>query len=275
MRQVFLTIGLALGLVALSATPAFAQTIVVDNFNLPAQGPGGTDYLTVGGGSGASGSFVQTGVDAIGGSRVYYGQKTNSDPATLQLGINSTQAFRFVENPVTAGRAKLLYGYTAVNNASLDANNYTTGHTLANLNLNVGLLNGVFLDYSLGGNGSTGTITVSLISGSEGTPQVASVTLPIVSTGFTTLAFAGPAFLANNPNLNFGDIDQIVVSMDGIPGGVNAGIDNIRFAAVPEPTVMAFGALGAAGLGGVVYRTVKSRRRRRKVAKGGQAAKKS
>lgn len=268
MRRFLLLMSLALGLVASTATPAHAQ-VIIDNFTLPTQGPGGTDYLTIAGSAGSSNNFVQPSVDALGGTRVYYAQKTNNDASTIQVGIGNSQAFRFVANPVATGRAKLLYGYSAVNNASLDANNYTGGHTLANLNLDVSGngLSQVLLNYSLGGNASTGTITVTLISNSEGSQQVASVTLPIVSTGNTTLAFNQPAFVANNPNISFADIDQIVVSLDGTPGGVNVGIDDIRIAAIPEPTALALGAVGVAGLGATVYRKVTTSRRRRKAAK--------
>jgi len=273
MRRFLVTLGLALGFLASNATPAFAQ-INIDNFSQPVQGPGGTDYLTIAGGVGASNAFVQSGTDAVGGTRVYYGQKTNADPAVLQLGIGGNQAFRFIQNPVTAGRVKLLYGYSAVNISSLDSNNYTSGHTLANLNIDASGfgLSTLNLDYSLGGNASTGTITVTLLSGSEGTSEQASVTLPVVSTGFSTLAFNQGAFVANNPNIDFGDIDQVVVSMDGLPGGVNASIDNIRIVAVPEPTVIALGAIGVAGLGATVHRKLRSRRRRRRVAKRPQMA---
>jgi len=248
-------------MLAFVAGPALGQT-TIDNFTLPTSGPGGNDYLTVTGGLGASASFVQPGVDAIGGTRVYYGQKTNSDPASFQLGITSTQEYRQVSNPVTAGRSKLLYGYSAVNNASLDANNYTAGHTFNSLNLNVTGTQGVTLNYGLGGNASTGTITVTLISGTGGSQQVSSVTLPIVSSGSTNLLFPTASFVANNPAINFGDIDQIVVSMDGVPQGTNASMDAIQFAAVPEPSSIALLGLTAVGCtAGMYFRKLRRKRR--------------
>lgn len=255
MRKVMMTALLAVGVAVLTSSPAQAQ-LVIDNFQLPDQtsAPGGTDYLTVSGGLGSSGSFVQTGTDAIGGTRVYYGIKTNSDPATFQLGINSSQAFRQVANPVTAGNSKLLYGYSAVNNAALDANNYTSGaHTFSSLNLNVTGTTGLALTYSLGGSASTGTITATLISGTSGSQQVANASLPIVSTSGSPLLFTSGSFFASNPSLNFGDIDQIVLSVNGVPAGTNFGMDNIRFAAVPEPTSLAMLAITALGVAGVAF----------------------
>src|SRR5689334_3956081 len=136
MRRLTLVMGIALSMVAFTGAPALGQTII-DNFSLPVQPAGGTDYLTVTGPIGSSGTFVQSGVDALGGTRIYYGQKTNSDTASFQLGITGTQEYRQVANPVVSGRSKLLYGYSAVNTASLDADNYTAGHTLNNLNLNM------------------------------------------------------------------------------------------------------------------------------------------
>lgn len=235
MRKIAITLGLVLGTMVWTG-PAHGQ-LIVDNFSLPVQGPGGTDYLTVSGGPGTSGSFVQTSVDALGGIRVYYGIKTNSDAATFQLGISSNQEYRQVANPVASGNSKLLYGYSAVSNASLDANNYTAGHTFNSLNLNVTGTTGLAMEYALGGNASTGTVIATLISGtSGGTQQVANSSLPIVSASNATLLFTSASFLANNPNLNFGDIDQIVLSINGVPAGTNFSADNIRFAAVPEPT---------------------------------------
>jgi len=255
MRKFILTLGLAI----LTAAPAVAQTTVIDIFNLPTQGVGGTDYLTVNSGSDF---FVQSGVDAIGGTRVYYGQKFNGNNP-VQLGLNNTQSFRFVENPVSQGRAKLLYGYSAVNVTSLDSNDYLTGHTLSRLNANVSTANGVFLDYASGG---TATITVTLISGSEGAAQQASVTLP-APVGLTTLFFPKAAFTANNPSLNLSDVDEVIVSLDGLPTSLTTSLDNIMFATVPEPTVIAMGGIGFVGVGGVVARTVQLRRRRRRLAK--------
>jgi len=257
---------LALTLAICTAVPAFAQTTVIDNFNSPGQPAGGTDYLTV---STGSDNFVQGGVDAIGGTRIYYGQKFSGNNP-IQLGLSATQSFRFVENPVSQGRAKLLYGYSAVNTASLDANNYTTGHTLASLNANVSTASGFLMDY---GSGGTATVTVTLISGSEGSQQVASVTLP-GPVGLTTLFFPNAAFLANNPSLNLTDIDQVVVSLDGLPGSVNTSLDNLMFSTVPEPAVLAMGGFGFVGLGTMVYRTVTARRRSRKLAKLAKMAKK-
>jgi hypothetical protein len=258
MRKSLLIFGVALAFLAVSAPTSLAQ--VVDNFQAPDQGGGGgTDYLTV---NTSSSTFVQGGVDAIGGTRVYYGQRI-SGTDSIQLGISGTQMFRMVQNPVSQGRAKLLYGYSAVNTASLDANNYTSGHTLANLNANVSASDGLLLDF---GSGGTATITVTLISGSEGTAQVANVTLPAVA-GSNTLLFPNLAFLANNPNINFSDIDQVVVSLDGLPNSTNAALDNIFFAAVPEPAVLAMGSLGFVGVSAMVYRRVTTRRRRREMAK--------
>jgi len=262
MRKFTFVAGLALSMLAFAGGPALGQT-TIDNFSLPAQPAGGTDYVTISGGLGASGSLVQSGVDAIGGTRVYYAQKTNSDPASFQVGLNSTQEFRQVANPVTAGRSKLLYGYSAVNNASLDANNYTAGHTFSNLNLNVTGTTGVRLNYGLGGNASTGTITVTLISGTGISQQVSNVTLPIVSAGNALLTFPTASFVVNNPAINFGDIDQIVVSMDGVPQGTNASMDNIQFAAVPEPGSIALLGLTAIGCTtGMYFRKLRRSKRR-------------
>jgi len=243
MRKFSLAMGLALSMVALTSGTALAQT-TIDNFQLPGPQPvGGTDYLSISGGLGATGNFVQPGVDAIGGTRVYFGQITNTDNASLQLGITNTQEFRHVENPVVSGRSKLLYGYSSVDNTAIAANNYTAGtNGFASLNRNVFGSQGVALDYALGG-GSTGTITVTLISGTGGTQQVGSVTLPIVSSAFTPLLFPAAGFGA----VNFADIDQIIVSIDGLPGGVNASLDNIRFVGVPEPTSIALLSVTAIG----------------------------
>jgi len=257
MRKFSLVMGFALSVIALTGGTALAQT-TIDNFQVPnPQPPGGTDYLTVVGGSGSSANFVQSGVDAVGGTRVYYGQKTNSDPASLQLGINNNNEYRQVENPVVAGRSKLLYGYSNVSNAALDVNDYTNAaHTFASLNLNVAGSQGVSLNYGLGGGGSTGTITVTLISGTgSGSQAQASVTLPIVSTGSATLLFPGALFTG----VNFADIDQIVVSLDGVPPGVNASMDNITFVGVPEPASLAL--LGVTAVGCTTGFYVRNRKR--------------
>jgi len=219
-----------------------AQT-VIDNFSQPPQPPGGTFYLVVTGANGTSATTTQSGVDAIGGTRIYYGQKlAGATTDSILLGISGgPQAYEQFSTPGGAGRSKLLYGYSAVNTANLDANNYTTGHTFASLNLNASTGGGVALDYSLG-SGDTGTITVTLISGTTGgTQQVSSVQLPIVTTPGSPLLFTNAAFLASNPSLNLGDIDQIVVSVDGVNAGVNFTMDNIRLAAaaVPEPASIA------------------------------------
>jgi hypothetical protein len=251
MRRLSVSCGIALCFLALTGIRADAQ-VVIDNFSLPVQGGGGSDYVTIAGPAGTSASFVQPGVDAIGGTRVYYGIKTNNDTNTIQLGISSNQAYRQVANPVASGDSKLLYGYSAVSNASLDADNYIAGHTFNSLNANVTGTTGVSLNYALGGAGSTGTITVTLISGTGGSQQLADVTLPIVSTGNGSLLFSTAAFLADNPNLNFADIDQVIVSLDGTPAGVNASLDNIRFAAVPEPASLMMLGMTVAG-GTMVY----------------------
>lgn len=262
MRRFLIPMGLALSMLVPVVAPAHGQTII-DNFSLPIQSGGGTDYLTISGGLGSSGSFVQTSVDAVGGTRVYYGIKTNSDPATLQLGITNTQEYRQVANPVTAGNSKLLYGYSAVSNASLDANDYVTSQTFNSLNLNVTGTTGVAMTYGLGGGASTGTITVTLISGTTGgTQQLANVTLPIVSGSNVPLLFTSAAFLANNASLNFGDIDQIVVSVNGVPAGTNFSMDNVTFAAIPEPTSLTMLGL-TAFVGAAGYYTRHRRRVRR------------
>lgn len=256
-----ITMGLALSVIVFTGGQALGQTII-DNFSLPAQGGSGTDYLTITGGIGSSGNFVQTGIDAIGGTRVYYGIKTNNDTAALQLGITSTHEYRQVANPVTAGNSKLLYGYSAVNTASLDANDYVTGQTFSSLNLGVTGTTGVSMVYSLGGTASTGTIIVTLISGTnEASQQLASVSLPIVSASNAPLLFSSGAFLANNGSLNFGDIDQIVVSINGVPDGVNLSADNITFAAVPEPTSLAMLGLTTVAGGTAFYYRKRHRRR--------------
>jgi len=255
-------LALALTAFGFAAAPVQAQT-VIDNFSLPVQPPGGTDYLTISGGLGSSGSTVQTGVDALGGTRVYYGIKTNSDLAAFQLGIGATQEYRQVANPVTAGNSKLLYGYSAVSTASLDANNYTAGHTFASLNRNVTGTTGVSMVYGLGGAAATGTIVVTLISGTGGSQQIANATLPIVSAGNAPLLFTAGSFLANNPSLNFGDIDQVVISVNGVPAGTNFSLDNITFAAVPEPTSLALLGTTMAAAAGLGWRRARSRRQGR------------
>jgi len=263
MRKLTLAMGLTLGLVACMGSPATAQTII-DNFSQPVQPPGGTDYLTITGPLGSAGTFVQTGVDAIGGTRVYYGQKTNADAASLQLGITSTQEYRQIANPVVSGRSKLLYGYSAVNTASLNADNYTAGHTLSNLNLNASGGSGIRLNYALGGVGSTGSITVTVISGSESSQQVSSVTLPIVSSAGSLLVFPNLAFQAANPSINLADVDQIVVSLNGTPAGVNASIDNIQVSAVPEPASILL--LGVTAVGCTAGYYVRNRKARKRLA---------
>jgi len=262
MRKLTMTAVFALSLVAFTGSPVQAQ-LVIDNFSLPVQPPGGTDYLTITGGTGSSNNFVQSSVDAIGGTRVYYGIKTNSDPAAFQLGISSTQEYRQVANPVTAGNSKLLYGYSAVSTASLDANNYTSGHTFNSLSQNVTGTTGLALNYGLGGSASTGTITVTLISGTGTSQQISNVTLPIVSASSANLLFTSGAFLANNPSFSFGDVDQIVVSVNGVPAGTNFSLDNIRFAAVPEPTSLVMLGLTAVACGAGSYVRRKNSGKRR------------
>jgi len=268
MRKVLLLL-ITLGGSVLAPAVASAQ-ITIDNFSLPVQPPSGTDYLIVSGTGIVSGATVQPTVDAIGGTRVYYAQKTNTTATTgtVLTGLTGTQAYRQGTAPNTAGRSKLLYGYSAVSTAALDVNNYTGGHTLANMNQNFSSLGSVALDYSLGGSGSTGTISVTLISGSEGTAQVATATLPITTATNATINFTRASFLASNAALNFADIDQIVVSLDGTPLGVNATIDNIRVstAAIPEPTSIAMMGLtvGACASGYYLKRRRKGTYRRRR-----------
>jgi len=241
----------ALGVMVLMGTGGFAYCQTnVDTFSLPVQPMGGTDYITLGGGIGESATFIQGGTDAIGGIRGYYAQKTNADTASFQVGMTENQKFRQVANPVTSGRSKLLYGYSALSASSLDANNYVAGQTFASLNLNVNqsAFNSFSLDYSLGGVGQTGQVTVTFISGTGGSQQIANAVLPIFSNINTTLTLPFATFLANNPSINFSDIDQIVVSLDGVPAGVNAALDNFRFnaVAVPEPASLALmGGTGA------------------------------
>jgi len=263
-------LGLFTAVAAMVLTPCVGVAqITVDNFSLPVQPVGGTDYVIASGTGVVSNTFTQSSVDAIGGTRIYYAQKTNISATSGSVldGLSGTQTFRQNTAPNAAGRSKLLYGYSAVNTASLDANNYVSGHTFASLNLNASTGGGVALDYSLGGSGSTGSITVTLISGTGGSQQVSNVTLPIVTTGGSTLTFTNAAFLTNNGLLNLSDIDQVVVSLDGAPAGVNATIDNVRFfgASVPEPTSIALIGLsiGACASGYYVKRRKLLRRRRR------------
>jgi hypothetical protein len=245
MRKMRLVLIAILGL-----TPGLAYgQVMIDSFALPVQPTGGTDYLMVGGAMGSAASLVQGGVDAIAGTRVYYAQKTNTDPSAVMVGINDNQMYRQILPAVVAGRSKLLYGYSAVSTPALSVDDYTTGHTFNNLNLNVSLSPALVLDYALGGNAAVGMLVVTVISGREGAVQQASVSLPIVPTAHATLNFTQAAFLASNPSINFGDIDQIVVSLNGVTPGVNAAIDDIRFAAIPEPTSLAL--VGFFGTGGV------------------------
>jgi hypothetical protein len=256
------------GVAVCTPNSAVAQ-ITIDNFSQPVQPGSGTNYVIVTNTGIASSSFVQGSVDAIGATRVYYAQKTAVSPVaeSVLVGMSGSQAYRQNTTPGTTGRSKLLYGYSAVNTASLDADNYTGGHTLANLNQNFSGMSSVALEYSLGGNGSTGTMQVTLISGSEGTAQVATVTLPIVSAVNQTLPFTAASFLASNPSINFADVDQIVVSLNGIPAGVNAALDSIRvnIASIPEPTSIGMiGLTVSAAAGGLYYRKRRSATRRRR-----------
>jgi hypothetical protein len=263
MRTSWFKASFALCLISFTATPALAQ-VVIDNFSLPPQGPTGTDYLVVSGASGTAARFVQPAVDAIGGTRIFYGQKTNAGTSSVFLGISGgTQMFRQNVGPDTSGRSKVLYGYSEVSVSSLNGDNYTTGHTLNNLNLNVGAGSGISLSYALGGTSATGSIVVTLVSGSEGAPQVSSVTLPIVSTTNASFTFTNAQFLANNGALNLSDIDQVIVSLNGVPPGFNATIDNIQVAAaaVPEPASIALIGLSAAGATGYFWRLRKKRQR--------------
>jgi len=137
-----------------------------------------------------------------------------------------------------------------------------------NLNVNPSLFGSFSLEYGLGGNASAGQVMVSLISGTGGSQQLASAILPIFSNFNTTLTFPYALFVASNPAINFSDIDQIVVSLDGVPPGTNASLDTLRFnaVAVPEPASLALmGATGAVCFSGWYLKNRRRGNRRSKV----------
>lgn len=248
MRWIARTI-VMVGVVLLFNAPAHAQIVSffqVDNFDnpvgfiLPQVGPGINSALQTGLGTS----------NTIGGQRIAAIEFTsgtgsadiNNANVPGQLSVN-------LDNNAN-GRGRLYYGYNAY--VFTDPDPESGVHTFNDLNANIytglGLVNGSNAQFDfrftvlfddLGG-----TMTVKLVSG-RGTAneEVAQVTLNLpflVPSTFPVqdVIYTRAAFEANNPNINWSDIDQIVIETNDGPTGRDLRIDNIGFATVPEPMTM-------------------------------------
>jgi hypothetical protein len=241
---------LALGAVAwFFNAPAQAQVVSffnVDNFTNP------VGFILTQNGPGIN-SALQTG---LGGTNTIGGQRIVAIEFTTGTGtsdINNTnvpgQLSVNLDNTAN-GRGRLYYGYD--NYVFSNSNPAAPVHTFNDLNANVftglGLVNGsnaLFdLRFTVYFDDLGGTMTAKLVSG-RGTPsqQVAQVTvnLPFLVPSVNPVQdviFTRGAFEADNPNINWSDIDQIVLETSDGPTGRDLRIDNLGFATVPEPMTM-------------------------------------
>lgn len=239
-------VAVAFAFVQASAQAQIVTFFNVDNFNVPVgfiltqTGPGITSALHTG-----------LGANTIGGQRIAAIEITSSGSGGGDINNSNVAGQLSVNLDNTAnGRGRLYYGYN--NYVFSDSNPASPAHTFNDLNANVftglGLINGSNAQFDfrftvlfddLGGQA-----TVKLVSGRGTTnQQVAQVTVnlpllvPLVNP-VQDIIFTRAAFEANNPNIDWSDIDQIVLETSDGPTGRDLRIDFMGFATVPEPMTM-------------------------------------
>lgn len=229
-----------------SAQAQIVTFFSVDNFNVPAgfilsqTGPGINSALQTG-----------LGTNTIGGQRIAAIEITSGGTGSGDINNSNVPGQLSVNLDNTAnGRGRLYYGYN--NYVFSDPNPASTVHTFNDLNANVfaglGLVNWSNAQFDfrftvlfddLGGQA-----TVKLVSGRGTTnEQVAQVTmnLPFLVPSVNPVQdviFTRAAFEANNPSIDWTDIDQIVFETNDGPTGRDLRIDVMGFATVPEPMTM-------------------------------------